>query len=377
MFSLHIHSKTADVKYNNEMIPLLIFVRQLTWVYVVKSEDPSISPETHYTKNTEEPAIPIDVSDKHYTSGCNDETYRFMVFLLDNLKNNSYLQKLEYKECLDKMKILKSAYNSSSRRRYATRGKIVSYRFRPKVAESAILRVEYENGDMDEITFNEFVKKVLTDGTEEDEIEYSDKTLDLVKLVHDMEAYKTLNVTMDTFELEDPYIKMTMSNGDVRLNSVNIFMIIMRTDIYPKVFPVYYTESSLLERLKNGKYSIHQNITMTEEPFKFPVNGLTYDIMAPMRGYRFSSIKQREMMEQEKLYSLYQEHIENVHKKKNDYFIPNGVMTNTDKLYKQIFRTEMDEICKGHTNFIIYTEEEINKQSNPAEYMYEKYKNSK
>jgi hypothetical protein len=96
-----------------------------------------------------------------------------------------------------------------------------------------------------------------------------------------------------------------------------------------------------------------------------------------MRGYRFSSIKHREMMERLKLHSLYQEHIENVHKKRNDYFIPNGVITNTDRLYKQIFKTEINEICKGHTNFIIYTEEEINKQSNPAEYMYEKYKNSK
>lgn len=71
MLNLQIQSNSTNAIYNSEIILLYIFVQRLMWLNI---------------PNTAEPAIKVQVSDQHYVYPCEDPTYKFMLFLLDNLK---------------------------------------------------------------------------------------------------------------------------------------------------------------------------------------------------------------------------------------------------------------------------------------------------
>lgn len=296
--NLQIQSTSTNVLYNAETIALLSFVRRLMWLDV---------------PNTEDPAIYVNVSDKHYDRSCNDETYKFMMFLLDNLKFNSYLAKPIYKECLDKMLLLKVAYDSSSLRRTLTRGKIVSYKLSNCDSMPPPIDVIYENGDVGTIAIRsclmDSVKSIVAGhagaghagaGMGANGLTTSMFPIEITLLANDLLRYCggvegfDINVDMDnifsrrmmdtktessvsqkpdrvlivSYELDEQTgnVRSLLSNGETRLDTPNMFLIIQYTGIYPSVLESHhsYNVSSLLNKLKKGKYDTR----VMEEPTK-------------------------------------------------------------------------------------------------------------
>jgi hypothetical protein len=382
MYHLQISSKESHIKYNDELIPLLSFIHRLTWSFVRKISGDSLIYAIHEHENTEEPPIRIETFDKHYHSTNNDETYKFMMFLLDNLKNNSYLQKPEYKECIGIIGKLKDAYAISSDYRYYSRGNIVSYDLDKS---SRGLYVKYQNGDFDRHTFEELSRDVLNDNVEVDgrgNIEFSDRTIDLIKLIHDVDKYVKSGVKIETFELDtkdNTKIKSTMSNGEVRIDTLKIFIILISQEkVYSRMFPMFHSEEPLLQKLRNGKYTLHRKIIPVHEPFKIKLNSITHKTVQPFSGYRFSSHKQAETMVQEYLYSLYKEHVRRMKTiELNSYYEPyKPVETTTKDVERDIHRiseTDNENTVILEDKYVVFTLEEVQRQKTPSEYIYNKY----
>lgn len=239
MLNLQIQSNSANVIYNSEIIPLCIFVRRLTWLNI---------------PNTSEPAIEVQVSDQHYVYPCEDPTYKFMLFLLDNLKHNFYLKQPEYSECLQKMLHLSEAYASSPQRRIATRGKIVDYKMTSW--ESNLLSVVYENGDIERTLLTRFLDNSDVDVYPEEVVQFSRD----MSQFRDMRCRSAVSIVLFELDGVSGNVKCTLSNGDVRLYSPKLFMIVQHTSIFPSNrIDQFQSVDILLSRLRNGYYDIRVN----------------------------------------------------------------------------------------------------------------------
>jgi hypothetical protein len=246
---LSISATGATVQFLNEIMTLQTFANRLSWLDV---------------PNTEEPAIVINVSDKHYSPVCTDETYRFIMSLLYDFKHSRSLQTPEYKDSLDKLTQLNEAYKTSTDRRLTTRGNVVKYTISSTYNYNPMVYITFENGDTQTESVTNFVNgkiKVPSTVSAKYAITSPDCTIplslppDVAQFSKDYSRYMSNRVSIHSIELVDDQIQLTMTNDEIRHDSLDLFMIIQYTSIYPAILNQYRTTyiPTWNKLLKNGK----------------------------------------------------------------------------------------------------------------------------